>query len=334
MKFAGLILALNIVLGANAAEADVTRDYLASFVEQSVTISFVGDCTIGTFQGGRSEGTFNWYAEQYGYEYFLENVAEVFESDDITVANCEGVLTDRNMSTSEKAGENNFWFRGPAANAKIFSSSGVEVAGVVNNHANDYGLEGLRDTIAALEAEGLDVLKSKTPVYIEKNGITVGILGCGIWWAGQEKELYPILDAMTEKSDIQILFPHGGEEKVHEPESWRRTSFRRLIDRGADIIVAAHAHVLQPVEEYGGGVIVYGIGNFCFGGNRYPENRTAIFQCKVIKTADGFTLESRVIPCYVYTGSYNNWQPALIAEDDPNYQKIIEYMAGERSSPV
>lgn len=334
MKFAGLLLALNIVLGANAAEADVTRDYLASMVEQSVTVSFVGDCTIGTLQGGRSQGTLNWYAETYGYEYFLENVAEVFRADDITVANCEGVLTDKNMSSSEKAGENNFWFRGPAANAKIFSSSGVEVASVVNNHARDYGVEGLRDTIAALEAENIDVLKEKTPVYIEANGITVGLLGCGIWYDGQERELYSTLDAMKEKSDIQVIFPHGGEEKVHEPEAWRKTAFRHLIDRGADIIVAAHAHVLQPLEEYNGGVIVYGIGNFCFGGNRYPENRTAIYQCKIVKKDGRFTLESKIIPCYVYTGASNNWQPALISEDDPNYQKIIDYMAGKRSLPT
>lgn len=330
MKLVGLLIAATMLLNVCPDALDEIR----AAQDRSVTISFTGDCTISTDQGRSEQGTFNWYAKNYEPTYFLEKVADIFNEDDITVVNCETVLSDRNLTKRYKGEGTAYWFIGPASNAKIFSSSGVEVASVVNNHTNDFGAEGAADTVAALEAEGLDVLEAKKPVYIERKGITIGFLGAGIWWGGQEKELYKVLEEMEENSDIQIIYPHGGAEGSHEVEAWRKTSFRNLIDHGADIIVGTHSHRLQPLEEYHGGVIVYGLGNFCFGGNRYPQNRTAIYQLIITPGEDGYVYENSFIPCYVYTGSSNNWQPAPVPETDAAYRKILDFMAGELETPV
>ncbi len=303
--------------------------------KQSVTLSFVGDCTLGTQKGGNGRGTFNWYAENNEPDYFLEKVKPVFEEDDFTIANCEGVLSDNPLGMEDKGSPTAFWFIGPASSARVFSTSSVEIVGFSNNHMGDYGTKGISDTIDALEAADLTVAKHNEPLYLEKNGITVSILACRLRWAGNEKDLYKTLEEMVANSDFQIIYPHGGTEGTHQKDAWRETAYKNLIDRGADLIVGTHPHMLQPIERYNGGTIVYSLGNFCFGGNTHPENRTAIYQCTISLTSDGVVLESDdVVPCYVYTGSSNNYQPVPVAEDDPVYQKIYDFMYGNGESPV
>lgn len=299
-----------------------------------VTMSFVGDCTIATQKGGSGPGTFNRYAMDNPPEYFLEKVAPIFEEDDFTVVNCENVLSDNDLAMTDKGSDTAFWFKGPASSARIFSSSSVEVVGFSNNHANDYGPQGQIDTINALEAEGLTVAKHLTPCYLEKDGFRIGILACRIRWENHEREIYGLLEEMKANSDIQIIYTHGGGEGTHVIDEWRKKGFRDLIDRGADLVICSHPHMLQPVEHYNGGMIVYSLGNFCFGGNSHPENATAIYQVRLLKTPWGIISDDRIIPCRVYTGSVNNYQPCPIAEDDPAYQKIVDYMNGERERPT
>ncbi len=299
-----------------------------------VTMTFVGDCTISTMEGSFKQGSFNWYTTNHEPTYFLEKVAPIFEDDDITVVNCETVLSDRKLPKRDKGTGTAYWFTGPASNAKIFSSSSVEVAGFANNHMNDYGKDGVSDTIDALEAEGITVAKDGVPVYVTKNGITVGILACQLWYGGAERTIYKALEEMTENSDYQVIYPHGGTENVYYIDEWRTAAFHNLIDRGADLIVGTHAHRLQPIERYKNGTIVYGLGNFCFGGNVRPQNRTAIYQCTIELGEGGeISFEDSVIPCYVYTGSSNNWQPCPVEESDPVYQRILDYMNGDAETP-
>ena len=65
--------------------------------------------------------------------------------------------------------------------------------------------------------------------------------------------------------------------------------------------------MLQPEEVYNGVPIVYSLGNFCYGGNRSPENRTIIYKA-LLSVEDGVLTgqTTQIIPCYVYTGSTNN----------------------------
>ncbi len=301
----------------------------------TVDMTFVGDCTISTMKGSFKHGSLNWYTTNHEPTYFLEKVAPIFEEDDITVVNCETVLTDSELTERVKTDPgNHFWFRGPASNAKIFSSSSVEVACFANNHMNDYGARGQEDTVAALEAESLTVGEQDKPVYITKNGVTVAILACQIWNTEEGRALFPILDEMVENSDYQVLYPHGGMEGVYYVEPWRTNVFHELIDRGADLIVGSHAHLLQPIERYNGATIVYCLGNFCFGGNVKPSPYTAIYRCSIRLTEEGIEFEDRVIPCYVYTGSLNNWQPCPVEETESAYKSILDYMNGNRSTPV
>lgn len=326
MRFIDFILALLVFL--NSLQSPLARAPVA----KTVTMSFVGDCTLGSQKGESGQYTFNGYARSNPPEYFFEKVEPILAQDDFTVVNCETVLSDRDLPYADKGSDGAFYFLGPASNAEILSAGSVEIAGFSNNHMRDYGAAGVSDTVAALEDAGLTVARHQEPLYVEKNGLTIGILACRISYGGQQKELYSQLAEMTANSDFQIVYPHGGGEGTHVIDGWRRDAYHDLIDRGADLIVASHPHVLQPIERYNGGTIVFSVGNFCYGGAKHPENRTAIYRCTLTWTGDGVELTDSVIPCYVYTGSINNYQPCPVEESDPVYQKIVEYMYGQRDS--
>ena len=107
------------------------------------------------------------------------------------------------------------------------------------------------------------------------------------------------------------------------------------MDAGADLVIGNHPHVLQPMEMYNGVRIIYSLGNFCFGGSRSPENRTVMYTLQLTINKDGNTVEEvtdNIIPCYVYTGSTNNWQPAPIA-DETEKQNVIDFMNWKRETP-
>lgn len=333
MKLAGVLLAVAMLLNANPEAPEVIRDRL----EDSVTLTFAGDCTLGAQKGENKKANFNWYADREEPDYFFRNVYDWFSTDDFTIVNCEGVLTDRPLNYYDKGSEGAFYFKGKASNAGIFTAGSVELASVVNNHTKDYGPEGKSDTIEALTAEGIGALTDTAPVYVEHDGITVSFIACGLWYAGQEKNLYGHIDEMVKNSDVQVIYSHGGTEGVYEVDGWRRTVCRKLIDRGVDIIVNSHPHRLQPVEHYKSGVIVYSLGDFCFGGNSYPVNKkTAMYRVKIIRTDEGFTFEDEIIPCWLHSGATaaNNFQPTPVdpvAEAD-TYEKMLAYMRGERDT--
>ena len=299
----------------------------------TVELSFLGDCMLSTYLGQSQPGSFNAYAAAQPPGYFFSQVSGILGADDLTVANLETVLTDRNLTPVEKDHDPAYWFRGPSANAGILTAGGVEAVSLANNHTGDYGAAGRADTVAAVEGAGLSWGGNDRTVYWDKNGFTVAVICHGLWSESQTAQIIPRIEKAAERSDYQIVFYHGGTEGVYQPDPWRVRASRRLADAGADLVVGNHPHVLQPAEVYHGVPIVYSLGNFCYGGSRRPENRTVIYQMR-LTVQDGKVLrqEPVIIPCYVYTGKTNNFQPAPIT-DAAERQRVLDFMAGKAVSP-
>ncbi|MBQ9846961.1 MAG: CapA family protein [Clostridia bacterium] len=288
----------------------------------SMKLTFLGDCLVSTYKGGESKGTFNWYAKNYPATYFFEKVYDTLSADDYTIANCETVLTDRTLTPRDKGtGSRVFWFYGPSANAKIFTAGSVEVTGVVNNHMKDYGQAGYEDTLAALKKENLIIGDYNKPVYLEKNGIKAAIMFVNLWSLGDADKIISDMKKLDADTDYKIIYFHGGVEGTNYPEQWKVNACRKLIDSGANFVIGMHPHVLQPIEEYHGGVIVYSLGNFLFGGNTAPVKNTIIYQIELKKGS----YSQNVIPCQVYSGSRNNWQPCY-PETESSRQKTLDLL--------
>lgn len=300
----------------------------------SIVLSFTGDMLLASLYGKRTAGSFLDYAAKRGPEYFLQNVRPIFEADDFTVVNLENVLTDRDLAPREKTTTPAFWFRSGTANTAVLTSSGVEAVSLANNHADDYGAEGREDTVKAVAAAGLEYGNDDRTFYLEKNGYRIAVICHGLWSESQAETIARRIKAAQAESDFQIVFYHGGTEAVHAPEDWRIRASRRLVDAGADLVLGNHPHVLQPRETYKDVEIVYSLGNFCFGGNRSPRNRTLIYQL-ILRVQDGKLTEkgSELIPCYVHTGGkVNNYCPAPI-EDEAERQRVLDFMDGKRKLP-
>lgn len=307
----------------------------------TLTLSFVGDCLCATNANTSYENCFEEVAGREDPEYFLKKVNSYFKKDDFTIADCENVYSDsKNLKVSDKGqyadpNVEAYWFKTSAKNARILSVGGIDMVSISNNHINDYGEQGHIDTRKALDAAGVQWGEEGKIIYYQKKGYKIGIICVSMYNDGVLENIKNYIKKAEKKSDYQIIYFHGGTEAVHKPEDWKMNACHALIDAGADLIIGDHPHVLQPMETYKGKTIIYSMGNFIFGGNRHPENRTIIYQHTLTIGNDNVLRSENgtVIPCYVYTGDMNNWQPAVI-KDKKTKKKVLDFMKGKLDSPL
>lgn len=302
----------------------------------SIKLSFAGDTMLASLKDQTTPGSFNDYANKKEATYFLEKVRPIFEKDDFTILNLENVLTDKDLQPVTKNTDPAYWYKSKTSNINILSSSSVEGIGISNNHTSDYGKEGKQDTIDTIVNANIEYGDYNHIMYFKKNNFTIAIINKGLWIESQANEAINLIKEAKEKSDYQIVFFHGGKERIHHPEEWKIRATRKLIDNGADLVVGSHPHVIQPREIYNGKEIIYSLGNFCYGGNRGPENRTIIYQINLTideQTNKLIEEKSNIIPCYVYTGNVNNYQPAPI-EDETIKNKVLDFMNWKVDSPI
>ncbi len=297
---------------------------------KQITISFLGDCTLASQKGQEQTGNMINYLNTKDTSYFFEKCMDIIGNDDFTIANCENVFSDNNIKSIYKDYSPAFWFRSSTKNAAVFADNSIDAVSIANNHTGDYGTGGYDETKSALENVNVLWGDVENPIILEKDGISIGIICCKFWSSYYEDSIIQQIKELSKKTTIQIVFFHGGTEKVHTPEEWKVSGCRKFVDAGADLVIGGHPHVLQPYEEYNGVSIIYSIGNFCYGGNRSPENRTVIYQQTF--TFDGsnnlIQSEENIIPFYVYTGSTNNWQPAPI-ENEEEKEKVLDFLYGK-----
>lgn len=114
---------------------------------ETITMTFVGVCTLGCdVDWLEDERAFPNVIAREGMDYPFANVRHLFEADDLTVVNLEGVLADTNEGIM---GGRKYNFRGPTAYTQMLTGASVELAVLGNNHAFDFGKSGHESTKAA-----------------------------------------------------------------------------------------------------------------------------------------------------------------------------------------
>lgn len=300
-------------------------------VTDRIRMNFVGDVMLASENGDDGFWSFNLFAYDTPADYYFAKMQDIFANDDWTVANCENVFTDRvNPEKTAKEEDPGYWYYSGTENARIFAAGSVEIVSLANNHALDYGYAGRDDTAAAIEAAGVSCVTEGKSVICEKAGVRVALLCVSMY---SEYYLTPILDwlsAVSETTDFQIVYYHGGTERVHEPDAWRVRASRAMVDAGADLVLGNHPHVLQPIETYNGVEIVYSLGNFLFGGSHTCENRTMVYTL-TLDILDGMItgVSGEVTPCYCYG---ELWQPTPIT-DETERETVFAFLRGERENP-
>ena len=279
----------------------------------SLTLSVVGDCTLGTDETFDYDTSLNAYYENYGADYFLQNVKDIFSADDLTIANFEGTLTD-----SDEREDKTFAFKAPASYASILTGGSVEAVNTANNHSHDYGDQSFDDTLAALDDAGIVHFGYDETAVMDVKGIKVGLVGIYELYDHLEREQQlkdNIAKVKADGAQLIVVIFHWGNETETVPDSNQTTLGRIAIDEGADLVCGHHPHVLQGIETYKGRNIVYSLGNFCFGGNSSPSDMdTMIYQQTFTIDADGVKKDNvtNIIPCSISSAAYdgyNNYQP-------------------------
>lgn len=298
----------------------------------SITVSMVGDCTLGTDVNFDQSTSFDaFYQMKNDPGYFFQNVKDIFTADDLTVANMEGTLT-----TSNDRQQKTFAFKGNPSYTEILTQGGVEATNLANNHSHDYGDQSYEDTIQYLEADGITTFGYNRTAVMDVKGIKVGLIGIYELKDGlgrQQQVIDTIREVKDQGAQVIIVSFHWGTEKSNIPDDIQKTLAHLAIDQGADLVVGHHPHVLQGIEKYQGKNIVYSLGNFCFGGNKNPSDKdTMIFQ-QTFTVENGELVEddvTNIIPCSLSSESgYNNYQPMVLegSEKERVLQKIEEFSA-------
>lgn len=303
---------------SDSQNADSSNAAVSSPV--SLTLSVVGDCTLGTDETFDYDTSLNAYYENYGADYFLQNVKDIFSTDDLTIANFEGTLTD-----SDEREDKTFAFKAPASYASILTGGSVEAVNTANNHSHDYGEQSFDDTLAALDDAGIVHFGYDETAVMDVKGIKVGLVGIYELYDHLEREQQlkdNIAKVKADGAQLIVVIFHWGNETETVPDSNQTTLGRIAIDEGADLVCGHHPHVLQGIETYKGKNIVYSLGNFCFGGNSSPSDMdTMIYQQTFTIDADGVKKDNvtNIIPCSISSAAYdgyNNYQPTPAEGDE------------------
>lgn len=300
--------------------SDTTEPIELTVPEQeiSITISAVGDCTLGTDENFNYSRSLNKYYELNGPDYFLKNVRDIFQADDLTIVNLEGTFTN---STTRR--DKTYAFKGPAEFVNILTGSSVESANIANNHSHDYGDSSFTDTKETLKNAGIAYFGYKDTAIVDVKGVKVGLIGIyelGTHLGCSQQIKDNVAKVKEDGAELIIVSFHWGIERDAAPNSTQITLAHLAIDEGADLVIGHHPHVLQGIEVYKGKNIVYSLGNFCFGGNSNPSDKdTMIFQQTFTLTKDGVKADNvtNIIPCSLSSQrNVNDYKPTPATGDE------------------
>lgn len=242
---------------------------------QTLNIAMTGDIMMGT--------TFPsiMLPANEGRDLFRD-AKDVLVNADLTVGNLEGAICDGGRST-KGVGPNSYAFRTPTSYGHLLKEAGFDFLSMANNHANDFGLEGIESTERVLDEQGIlysGIAGRVESAVIERKGLKIGLCAFGHnSYTLKHTDLNTvgrIVDDLVNSCDLVIVSFHGGAEgrtKNHlpnGPETFlgeNRGSLRQLahfcIDHGADVVYGHGPHVVRAMEVYKDRFIAYSLGNFC-----------------------------------------------------------------------
>jgi poly-gamma-glutamate synthesis protein (capsule biosynthesis protein) len=262
--------------------------------------------------------------QKYGYDYPFAATRKILRQGDIVIGNLESPLASSGVEFTGKK----FRFKADPKATLALRNAGFTHLSLANNHSLDFGAEGLKKTLAALDANsiiyagaGLNLAAARKASLTTVNGVKVAFLSYSMtypeeFFAGKETAgtapgyapLFTADIATAKKSaDCVIVSFHWGGEGEDKPKPYQVSAAHKAVDAGADIIIGHHPHVLQGVERYNNGVIFYSLGNFAFGS--YSRSSEVSMIARI--TFDGGVREVEIIPLNVLN-SQVKFQPQLL----------------------
>lgn len=206
------------------------------------------------------------FIDNKGVDALFTNIPPILKNKDMVVVNLEGSITNFNPKPLDP---NNVSFTFDPQVVPELKKLGFTHFSLANNHSLDFGAEGVRQTKEFLDKENLKYFgdyKNKTALsYIESiENFKVGLIGYHELFDPDTTSVVNEIQNIRDKTDFIIVYPHwGAEYKTNFSKSQQDKAYK-FIDAGADAVLGAHPHVIQPIEIYKDKVIFYSLGNFIF----------------------------------------------------------------------
>ena len=228
-------------------------------------------------------GTAEEIMQRHDYNYPFNRTKQIFQDADIVIGNLEGPLTN----TESRHPEKEYLFKSPPdLVAPALKKAGFNLMNLANNHILDYGVKGMNDTTSALHNQGIAYVGTGKNLSEARNGRimqtpygNVGFLSYSLtfpeaFWAtdnqpgtafGHEEQITEDITRLEQRTDSIVVSFHWGREKQQQLRPYQPKLAHAAIDAGADIVLGHHPHILQAIEHYKDGIILYSLGNYAFG---------------------------------------------------------------------
>ena len=282
--------------------------------DKEAVLSFVGDCSFGTYPEAKKENHFDYVFENVAkgdFEYFFKNCHAFFRTDDLTIANNETAITIRTKM------QNKLWrIKSDPMYTKLYPMTDIEVVNLANNHTYDCFKEGYDDTLESLEDNNVEYFDADHVLIKEIKGLQFVFIGYDI----RQSQVSPsakqeVIDAIKRhktENNFVVANIHWGREYSEQPLAYQKEYAYAFLDAGADLIIGSHPHIMQGIEKYKDKYIVYSMGDFLFGADPDLESRdTSIFRIRVNTETKKVALE--IYPFFENSdgvkSGYNNFQP-------------------------
>ena len=214
------------------------------------------------------------------YNSVLKEVKEITAVVDYAIVNFECPVCYGTETPIEKCGPNLCCKENGVEALKWAGFSCVTLA---NNHFYDYGDTGVQNTLDKCKALGIDTVgggmnlkEASSILYKEIGEKTLAIINCcehefsiaGSNTMGANPfdplETLEHIKDLSKNANYTIVLYHGGKEYYRYPSPNLQKACRKLIENGANLVVCQHSHCIGCEENYHGGIIIYGQGNFIF----------------------------------------------------------------------
>ncbi|WP_033219743.1 CapA family protein [Kitasatospora phosalacinea] len=277
----------------------------------SITVAFAGDVH---FEGRTASRLGAGKADTA-----LGPISATLSTADLAVLNLETAITSRGKAESKT-----YTFRTTPKALEALKDAGVDVVSQANNHAVDFGPDGLADTLAAKAASpipvvgiGKDAEEAYAPHVTTVRGVKVAVLAASQvneitnqkWRAGARKPgiasaldegalLHAVAGAKAQAS-VVLVYLHWGDEGVACPTRAQTALAKKLADAGATAVVGTHAHTMLGAGMLGKTYVAYGFGNFLWYGtsNYTASDETGVTTLTV--TADGRVTGEAFTPAHI-----------------------------------
>ena len=285
----------------------------------TATIAFTGDLMVHRYQ---YEAAYDAKTGKYDFSNNFTKVRKYFSKADYVVGNLETTLGGKERGIQDFPR-----FNSPDSFASTLKDAGFDFLSTANNHCVDQGTTALCRTIDILDKLNFDHAgtyqskKENKNIFItDINGISVAFLSCTYGTNGLpfdndynvqllNESFYKKIKKARKQADFVIALPHNGTEYAQKPAEIHQNQYRKMLECGADAVIASHPHVLQPMEyqritEEDGttrtSFIMYSMGNFISSQVTKPRDAGTILNLTICKDPDkGNSIEKvSVIPTW------------------------------------